>query len=230
MKPVEWLWDPLAYALYVIWLDQTLIAGFAALAASILTVHFVRKQLKQADCHRKDNLSRRHRMLRAGLPASLAEVSQYAEKNARAVWQLRHGNNVTVAPTNLPSEAIRNIQAVIEFADNPSVIALEQLIRYYQIHTSRFRSLRSSQNISKDQTATNFQDAMFLKALCGRLFAYARNESETPDAMESAEWVKRTRPIVLLAFNSGSLPLDDELDEYFEKYWGKLIKKYASFD
>lgn len=229
MAPVDWLPDWLAYILYVVWLDQTLIAGLFAAIAAGFTVWFLRKQIAQTEIHRQEELRRRHRMLRAGLPAALAELGRYADDCIRTIWEIRHstGTSTPSVYPELPIEAIRNIQAAIETADEPAVTDLENLIRFFQIQTSRLDSFATSSSPSSFDTADKIRDALFLKAATARLFSYARGQAAEPGEWYDSSWAKNQIPHAVLRMSAGSLPIDTDLDEQIDRHWDQMRKSYG---
>lgn len=228
MVQVDWLPEWLSYALYLIWLDQTLIAGTLAALGAAATVIYLHKQIAQTDIHHRDEHVRKHRMLRAGLPAALAELSKYAEDCGRLVWEHRHSASAsgTTIP-DVPGEALRNIQAAVATADEPAVSDLEKLIRFFQIQTSRLDRIASGATLTSHESADRFRDAVFLKAATNRLFSYARGDAEVPDAWNDSSWAKNQIPTIALKKGSGSLPIDVELEEQLERHWDGMIKRYG---
>jgi len=227
-RPVDWLPSILSEPLFWVHQNQTLVAGVLATAAAAWTVKFLSKQIDQSEAHRRQDHERRHRMLRAGLPTALSEVSDYAEKCAQFVWRIRHDQH----PANLtqitpPFDAMRSIQAVIETAEEPSVNAIENLIRFFQIHESRFRTFTKRSEPSKENTANSILDSLFLVASCSRLFSYARGVASEPSKWRDSNWAKNQVPEVALGPNSGSLPVDEELEQRILAEWNSLIERYG---
>ena len=228
MQPVDFLPIWLAEILFWVYYNQTLIAGVAATGAAVLTISELRKQ-------RTEEYSRRHRMLRAGLPTALSAITEYAERCLRLfLANLDEGGILEMPP--LPNEAYQNVQAVIETADDPVAADLERLLRFGQIQHSRLRShiedadetqiVTTAGKPSEHQRRRIYSlvlDALFLHNSVSRLYEYARGESD-----QAKSWRDETTAENLLftfSHPTGGFVRDrGPLEQYVRRYWMSLVK------
>ena len=239
MQPVSWLPDWLSYPLYAIWLNQTLIAGILALFAGLLTVHYLKKQIGLQQRTQEDAQERRLRMHRAGLPAALAELSDYAEACVHQRWCLLHneplsGTRSRLQKIDLPKGAIRALQSAVEALDENVQTEIEHLLSFYQVYTSRlgtrFFELDSEfkcyHNLKETDIYRNILDGILLRAATARLFDFSRRRSESVAHWHDAESACFAVTSIVLP-NGGRKPSDYELENYIRSNWQREVQRYA---
>jgi hypothetical protein len=183
------------------WLNryQTLITGFIALAAAIMTVVMVRQQIRQVD-HLEDERRRRESYAaRAVLPLALSQISEYAKKSIEC-WKdfdPDTQNLSDVSVPELPEGLVEPLRDCIRYSEQHQAKQIADLLHWLQVQSSRQRSLRSELEhkslnliISMHHIDSAIIDAADLYALASRLFDYGRRAEEGRKTRPSMEEVR----------------------------------------
>ncbi|MEM8635815.1 MAG: hypothetical protein AAGF33_12635 [Pseudomonadota bacterium] len=215
MEPVDWLPEWIAYPLFWIWLNQTLITGFFALAAAVLTVRVIRQQIAQEkvlaeqSLNREeqritDEISRKHRAARAGLPLALTEIYEYSDACIKRLLQyVANGGHINTdihfdvefdqelqkldrTRPEFPTAALQIIRDTIEYLEFKNAKTMQITIAFAQIQKSRFNSVLDSLHHADQFTpvATTadvfaaIRDALGLQMLTNAAYNFARGKSE----------------------------------------------------
>ena len=167
-------------------------AGLALLAAGF-SVWFVQRQIRLAQEHRADEISRRHNAARLTLPLTLAAVSELAQKIADDVADefekygpdgfsktfdaiLEDGEPKSrFEPLALPTDVIGSFEEfVASLAEPHDIRHVAELMGSIQILLSRYSSFDLNQPGAKSGLADLLLDAAKVKLLNERIFNYAR--------------------------------------------------------
>ena len=174
---------------------QTLIAGMIALFAAWLTVRAIGRQIKlqerqlSADEQRyRDEQRRKSQRARAMLPDALSAIGAYASECVRYV-------SADSSDFPRPPESDMNaIKGAIEFADSGAAESLIELVNFYQVHNSRLSNL--TQNRRRAEEVERLYDAVRLRFLGDRMYAYARNESSADSRSPHDQMISALRSCV----------------------------------
>lgn len=225
----------------LLWISmhQTLVAAAIAAAAALYTVKAINSQAALVEEHRRDELKRRFRAARAGLPNALRELTEFSDQTLEVLWRARHdawSSAGDLIQPEAPYSALQTIQSAIESADDDLATELEKLLRFAQIHASRVGShFRSSviptdqisdRSDAPDQFLSEIIDTLLLAAASARLFAPARGQ-----LCEDYDWwdenrVKSYPALALLPRSGGTFNVDDRFDELVDRDWKKRITGY----
>ena len=168
------------------------VASVVASTAAYVAFHNTRRSIRNAEDLEKRRRSRKHAAVRAVMPLALAQVTDYAERTARALDQLVescHGEALppVTVPEDflqpLPSETLEAIADFIEFTDNVNVDLVEELVAWIQIHDSRLRALVERNRdpirfILRTELMARVIDAACIYTAAAAVFAYARRRDE----------------------------------------------------
>lgn len=191
------------------WLQgwQTLLAAGVASIAAVIAFRNTSRSLEHAASLEHHRRSRKHAALRALLPLALSELSDYAERTARALEQLISkcvGESLTAkeAPENLavlrPSEAIELLADFIEYSDSLDVSVLERTVAWIQIYDARLRGVvrdnrdtRTSRRVVRSELEERIIEAASIYAGAASAFEYARRREAMLPTTISWDDVKR---------------------------------------
>jgi hypothetical protein len=167
-------------------------AGLALLAAGA-GMWFVQRQIRQAQDHRADELSRRHNAARLTLPLALSAVTELVQKIADEVANEfekfgpdgfakafdavaeEGGNRSKFNPIAIPHEVLGSFEGfVASLAHAPDVRHVAELIGSIQILLSRYNDFDLNQAGVKMNLAGLLLDAAKVKLLNEKMFNYAR--------------------------------------------------------
>lgn len=235
LEPVDYLPVWLAEILFWIFYNQTLIAGFAALIAALLTIRIIREQIAQSERQISDLRRREHLATISGLPNALVEIIDYADASWKASleilrieksvdWPPTEGSTVVhlEAPT-FPFEALRTVQMAIVTADDEDAEKLADLLAFSQIQNSRQRSLIEFLNpinrthshlYHRGNIHRAARDALELRIRAGKALMYARRQTKFIESLPGNE--------VLMDFLHGvDVEIQNDLEEYLTQTWSQ---------
>jgi len=172
-----------ALACLEFWLNryQSLIAGTLALAGALATVEAIRRQIRQADRLEERRRAGEREAWRGVLPLALSAICEYAEECVRVQEALVPGSLGTAGmhfnPPQLPNNLIEPLRENIRLADPHAAKRLAELLSFFQVQSSRLRSLATSDRISDHRIDESLFDAGRLYALASSLFSYGRGDN-----------------------------------------------------
>lgn len=198
--PADWASDP-DQCLYE-W--QGLEGGALALAAALLGVLFLKRQIKQSDRHERERLQRQENAVRATLPLTLNGLIESLRRMLLALDGVKaevreKGFASNFDPPATPTEHIAELQDVIASTDRRTVIEpILQIIREIQTLWARVETLRDEREQKRRAgLEQNIDDWIIqsaqIHALIEGLFDYARAESN--DGPTAVGW-ERTESII----------------------------------
>ncbi len=234
---------------------QALLWGLFGLVPAIATVWYLRKQNKQNEnqhrvdmdinqSNRRDDMYRKHRAARAGLPLAIDTVSQYAIEcfallNQSFGYYDQNGdlNRSLVAqnldePPSFPIEALEVLRRSVETADEQDAQKLSQLISFAQIHRARFedhlRDVRVGRRhalllVDHVQVQDRLIDIAVLYAACGWLFPYARAECDSISEFPN-------KPDIAMLTYTLSATIETQLVSRITQNWKKLTQHFRNLD
>jgi len=137
---------------FAAWLQQwqTLTGALVASVAAFIAFGNTTRTLAHAERLEKHRRHRKHTAVRAVLPLALAQLTEYAERSARALDQLTIACDGEVLPPRtalenvaepLPSETLKILAEFVEYSDTVDVGVIEKTVARIQIHDSRIRRL-----------------------------------------------------------------------------------------
>jgi hypothetical protein len=171
---------------------QGLEAGALALAAAIISVLFLRRQIKQQQIHRADEISRAHVAARVRLPLALAATSDLAATIANEVSDEfesydPNGHRTIAAvlgrepardrfkPVSMPNEVLASFADFVASHDNTSDVRhVAELVASVQILLSRYNGFDLNQPAAQYSLASLLLDAGKVKLLNEKIYNYAR--------------------------------------------------------
>lgn len=171
---------------------QGLEGAALALLAAVAGVIFVQRQIKQAQAHRNDELSRRHNAARLTLPLALSAVSDLVQKVADEVAGefekigpdgvrtlgaiLEDGEpRSRFDPISLPENVIGSFEEfVASLSDSRDIKHVAELMGSIQILLSRYNGFDLKQVVTRTNLAALLLDAAKVKLLNEKIFNYAR--------------------------------------------------------
>lgn len=179
------------FGCYLDWLDhwQTMLSGIGAIAAALLSIKFLRKQIEQAADLDTGRRARRVEANRARLPLHLSDCVQYA---AEAIEYLdrplnldaRYAKFATEQKTPvpiLPNGAILAFEAIIENTENADFANLiADMISQMQVLDSRLRGLASGPLIQLGMAEACLINAAKVQGYAESMFDFARRETQEP--------------------------------------------------
>lgn len=168
---------------------QTLVAGALAFVGALLTVLYLSKQIQQTEHMEKERRKREENAIKAALPLSLSEISDYATLSIKLLnyFAPASGPNrvMAAAPTlpSFPADAVSVISECVRYADDKVVGDLSTLLSKLQIQHSRLkdlfeRAMHTNQHLSRFRAVGGMIDAAEIHAKAASLFAYGRNTSD----------------------------------------------------
>lgn len=182
------------HATFVDWLKEwsTLLTGFMALVAALITVVYIQRQIEQTRAQESERRERQHYAARATLPAALADLVEYADAALVALKAvpLPTGSctRIRVAggwacPTQprVPSEAVAVLKACIETAELGPREEMAKLLAHLQICNTRLKGLFEDLSLDRRIVTTNnmhhyLGDFLELYLRSDRMIRYARSE------------------------------------------------------
>lgn len=175
------------------WLDhwQTLLTGFGAVGAAVVSVYYLRKQT--ADTTIRETTRRQHRFTaaRARMPLQLSEIIQYADDAIILLRQYLDGIGEQQPPGDalqrlprptLPDQAILALETIIETTDDDAFVnLLAAMIAEMQVLDSRLRGLaREGRGLGANNLQAYLMNAAKVHAYAAGMFEFARRETENP--------------------------------------------------
>jgi hypothetical protein len=175
---------------------QTLVAATVALIAAVVAFHNTSRSLRDAERLEAHRRHRKRNAVRAVLPLALAQVTEYAERSARALVELakRCSPGPTLpqglAPESiiqaLPAETLATLAEFIEYSDVVNCRIVEQTVAWIQIHDARVgdifeRNCDPSDEpdvVRKEEIEARIIDAASIYAGAAAVFEYARQQQE----------------------------------------------------
>ena len=144
---------------------QTLLAGVIAAASLWITWQNYKHQSNKKALY-----------ARARMNDALASICDYAEECFLAV---KNDNKNELPEKRL--EAISILTSSIEFLDSDTSQAVFELVSFYQVHNSRLNSYFSPANqiVRLGSREDKLYDSVLLHHYAARLFAYARNQTNS---------------------------------------------------
>lgn len=160
------------------WLNryQTLLAAVAALGAAGASIHYVRKQIAQAEQHRQDQIRRDRAAARTMLPLALSAICEYAELSVKSLKQ-RHAGGPS-QPPSVPTEALEQLVATVRTLDVEHVQPFASIAQEIQVHNARISDARGSSRLNEADFQEYVLDAAEVYARASSLFEFARFKSE----------------------------------------------------
>lgn len=199
MQRAGWTLTHLTDLLYL-WQTQTGVAF--AVAAAILGATAVLYQTAATRRGEEERRARRFVALRAVLPLTLSELTDYAAACAKIHETLlspTFGIPI-VAPgiqcPSLPNGLVDRLAEIIEASDERHTRPLVVLIQHVQIQHARVQRTKvaasgaSRSLLFRPNVIAGIVDAAELHARCGNLFIYAREDADSPAAPIHADHVK----------------------------------------
>lgn len=222
---------------------QTLVAGLMAVGVGIVTIRYIQKQIQQNDEFRKDDLARRHRTMKAGLPLALAQINEYARRCFNLPARLEkifksHGNfpqsmigydQLDVVP-RFPFDAFETVRISIETAKAEEAKKLAAFVSFGQVHLSRLEGylddLRSERCILKVGVAEidakdRMLDSAILFAASDWILPYARDRAESIEGLPS---LKSTG----ILFSDLEAVNEEKIATYLTERWDVRISDFKT--
>ncbi len=242
---VSWIEWPCSVQYILLWMHehQTLIAGALSIVAAWLTIRAIQKQIRQSNLHRQDDISRKHRAIKSGLPIALSEITNYAEESLREwdkiytnwkkidEWDEKSPFPIDIDRPVFPAGALDSVQNAIETASPENAQQLAKLIAVAQIHNSRSHSeLDQFSPNTKDQDLINTKQSiksmyiisLILKLTAENMYEFGRGlVPEIPNANPGAK-----EALNRLIF---TLDIDDEVEEHVLLHWDDAFMRYDKF-
>jgi hypothetical protein len=186
---------------------QTLAAASVALIAAIVAFQNTSRSLRHSERSETHRRNRKHAAVRAVLPLALAQVSDYAERSARALDSLVKNCIDEFLPPmaaseniiqRLPSETLRTLSEFIEYSDAVETSLIEETVAWIQIQDSRLRGLLDDNRDPSEPRLTlkteiqgRIIDAASIYAGASAGFEYARRRQEQLPPTISWDAVRR---------------------------------------
>ena len=174
------------------WMDrwQTMLTGLAAVIAAAVSVHFVRKQIRQADRAENHRRDRRLAAARSRLQLSLSTISHYGSDSIVFLRGVRNavagGQLIPTLADNprpiLPDPAVLALEAVIEATESDDFAGfLADLISEMQVLNSRLSGLpEEAEALGIHSLDSYLMNAAKVCAFASGAFPYARRETSDP--------------------------------------------------
>ena len=220
---------------------QTLAAGFLAVAVGGVTIFFIRRQITQNENFRRDDMQRRHRAIKAGLPLALDEIQAYArlcfnfsthvkrvsEMDPSFSRMMLGRERFDIVP-RFPYQAFERVRLSIETASESEAAKLAQLISFGQVHLARFEDhvadIRNDDSddllsVEDERVKDRMLDSAVLYAATAWLFPYARG------AVSSIQDLPKLNSIGLLISDLDKAYESDVIG-HFSKLWGAGISEF----
>jgi hypothetical protein len=233
MQPVSWLPDWLSYPLFWIYLNQTLIAGAAALLIGYATIKAIRQQIRQAETAEETRIRRRHVANVAGLPLAFSEILVYSKScwntcmlfldnwEAYESWDKRSPFGIQISGPEFPYQAFQNVQTAIETAVESDAQTLADLLGFSQVQRARFREMVAQATLetrddvwvmSQIDVMRRARDSLELFFRASRCLKYARRRS---NHIEDLPGVEATEEFLFFS----PIGPEEQLREYLQKNW-----------
>lgn len=187
--PADWI-NAFSQCLYE-W--QGLEAAGLALLAAGASMWFVQRQIKQAQGHRADEITRRHNAARLTLPLALSAVTELVGKIADEVANEFEkygpdgfakafeahaegkGDRLTFNPVAIPNEVLGSFEGfVASLAHAQDIRHVAELVASIQILLSRYNDFSLNQAGARLSLIGLLLDAAKVKLLNDKIFNYAR--------------------------------------------------------
>jgi hypothetical protein len=183
---------------FISWMDnwQTMLTGIGAIAAAAISVHYLRKQIKQTD--QTETLRRRRRLAatRSRLQMALSEVSQFSadamaliKRYVDAIGAGQPVDPLADLPRPLiPEAAVLALEAVIEATDDELFAGVAaETISQMQVLNARLGGLPAEAvNLGVLNLHSYLMGAAKVYAYASGMFPYARRETEVPP--QALDW------------------------------------------
>lgn len=169
---------------------QTLTAATVALIAAFIAFQNTSRSLRHSERLETHRRNRKHAAIRAVLPLALTQISDYAERSARALDSLVKKCVEELLPpmaasediiSKLPAETLKTLSEFIEYSDRVSTTLIEETVSRIQIQDSRLRSLLDDNRdpseprlILKNEIQGYIIDAASIYAGAAAAYNYAR--------------------------------------------------------
>ncbi|MDB5437843.1 MAG: hypothetical protein JWM33_270 [Caulobacteraceae bacterium] len=180
---------------------QTLIGAIVAVAAALIAMWAVRKQLRHSDRQEQHRLGARDRAVRAIMPWALSAVVDYADRTAGALMSLHDAQRewqkaqtgIETQPakprlevTAPPPDLLPVFERLIEATQSAAVTErLADIVAEMQVLEAR---LRDDGKMTLNPKGL-ILGALGLRAAATTLFQFARREKSEPDAL-TWSWVR----------------------------------------
>lgn len=158
---------------------QTLFAGLLAMAAAIVTVMQLRKQIRQSEDALRHERDRRAFSHRAMLPLLLSDICDFVESDNQKL-KVAIADKSVPTPIEWPNtinDQLETLRSVIEFEDQNKEISesLRNLISQLQVYRARRRP-KSIRPVTALEGLDRLRDAAEIYISASSLFEYARGE------------------------------------------------------
>lgn len=171
---------------------QSLEAAGLALLAAVASVWFVQKQIRQAQAHRADEISRRHNAARLTLPLTLSAVSELIQAIADEVCDEFESFNpdgtrtikailgddaemIRFNPKTLPNDVLGSFESFVASLDKKQDIRhVAELVASIQILLSRYNGFDFRQAGAQHSLIGLLVDAAKVRLLTEKIYNYAR--------------------------------------------------------
>jgi hypothetical protein len=173
---------------------QTLTAATVAFIAAIIAFQNTSRSLRHSERLETHRRNRKHAAIRAVLPLALAQISDYAERSARALDSLVEkcvdGSLPPEAASDdiiqeLPSETLKTLSEFIEYSDTVNTSIIQETVSCIQIQDSRLRGLLDDnwnplepQLMLKTEIQGRIIDAASIYAGAAAIFEYGRRQRD----------------------------------------------------
>lgn len=177
---------------FIDWLDhwQTMISGFAAVAAAAVSIHYLRKQISETNKQETRRRSRRLAAARARLQLSLSDGISYANDAIQLlkkyVDQINAKGDVaalaSIPRPTLPDQAILSFEAIIEATDDDEFAGyVASMVSDMQVLNSRLQGVATeARALGLPNLHAYIMNAAKIYAYAAGTFKYARRETDTP--------------------------------------------------
>lgn len=215
---VTWVWCG-SLDCFISWLYnwQTMLTGIGAIGAAAWSVHYLRKQIEQADLAEKSRRRRRLAAMRSRLQMALSDITQYANEAIALLKRYMDAVDAgqrtdDVAATSrpiIPEAAVLALEAVIEATDDDEFAGVvAETISQMQVLNTRLGGLPTEATSSGIYNLHAYlMGAAKVHAYVSMMFPYARREVEEPP--KKLDWSQ---------VRSG-LFLNDLYEEHYEELY-----------
>ena len=150
--PSNWLSDP-----SMCWFEwQTMVGGFLAVIAAVVSIHFLRKQIASSEKQESLRVNRHHLAVRTTLPLTLSGLCAClrkmllelddAKSEIKKVGQDAYAGKFNGPPP--PSEHIEELKEVVQSTDEETVLkSVAEIIREMQTLWSRAEVLNNKREM-----------------------------------------------------------------------------------
>jgi hypothetical protein len=211
------------------------VASIVASTAAYIAFHNTSRSIRNAEDLEKRRRSRKHAAIRAVLPLALAQVTDYAERTARASNQLVEACQGETLPHGavqenfvqpLPSETLQALADFIEYSDTVDVSIVEEFVAWIQIHDSRLRAIVERNRdplrfVLRTQLRARVIDAASIYTAASIVFAYARRQQERLPNTVSWDAIRQAMMMNLQIWNN-------QYHEMVLQREGNLVRPFES--